>query len=100
MILCGINLSPNPDMSIFFGDNNLANYYTDESSDLMKEIKNTTDDAKIKEDYSKLAEIYRNDIPYISLYNNKHTVAYNTSLAGEIKSNWYNSLCGIETWYK
>ena len=66
----------------------------------MKEIKNTTDDAKIKEDYSKLAEIYRNDIPYISLYNNKHTVAYNTSLAGEIKSNWYNSLCGIETWYK
>ena len=66
----------------------------------MDEVKNTTDESKIKEDYSRLAEIYKNDIPYISLYTNKQTIAYNTSLAGEIKSNWFNPFCGIETWYK
>ena len=100
MILCGMNLSPNPDMSMFFGDNNLANYNTEEISNIMDEVKNTTDESKIKEDYSRLADIYKNDIPYISLYTNKQTIAYNTSLAGEIKSNWFNPFCGIETWYK
>lgn len=100
MILCSMNLSPNPDMSLFFGDNNLANYANEEVANLMNEIKNTTDETTIKNDYTRLAEIYKTDIPYISLYTNKYTVAYNTELVGEINSNWFNPLCGIETWYK
>ncbi len=100
MILCSMNLSPNPDMSLFFGDNNLANYANEEVTNLMNEIKNTTDETTIKNDYTRLAEIYKTDIPYISLYTNKYTVAYNTELVGEINSNWFNPLCGIETWYK
>lgn len=100
MILCGVDLSLSPDMSLFFGENNLANYYTDEVNNIMNEIKNTTDEQIIIKDYSRLAEIYKNNIPYISLYTNKHTIAYSTELIGEIKSNWFNSFCGIETWYK
>ncbi len=100
MILCSMNLSPNPDMSLFFGDNNLANYTNDEVSTIMDEVKNTTDEETIKKDYTRLAEIYKTDIPYISLYTNKHTIAYNTELVGEINSNWFNPFCGIETWYK
>ena len=100
MILCSMNLSPNPDMTLFFGENNLANYATDEITNLMNEVKNTTDEQTIKNDYTRLAEIYKSDVPYISLYTNKHTIAYNTELVGEINSNWFNPFCGIETWYK
>lgn len=100
IILCSMNLSPNPDMSLFFGDNNLANYANEEVTNLMNEIKNTTDETTIKNDYTRLAEIYKTDIPYISLYTNKYTIAYNTELVGEMNSNWFNPLCGIETWYK
>ena len=100
MILCSMNLSPNPDMSLFFGDNNLANYTNEEVTNIMNELKNTTDEDTIKNDYTRLAEIYKTDIPYISLYTNKYTVAYNTELIGEINSNWFNPYCGIETWYK
>ncbi len=100
MILCSMNLSPNPDMSLFFGEGNLANYTNEEVTNLMNEIKNTTDEQTIKNDFARLAEIYKTDIPYISLYTNKYTVAYHTELVGEINSNWFNPFCGIETWYK
>lgn len=100
MILCSMNLSPAPDMSLFFGDGNLANYNNEEVTNLMNEVKNTTDEQIIKNDYTRLAEIYKTEIPYISLYTNKHTIAYNTELVGEINSNWFNPFCGIETWYK
>ena len=100
MILCSMNLSPNPDMTLFFGDNNLANYTNEEVTNLMNEVKNTTDETTIKNDIARLAEIYKTDIPYISLYTNKYTVAYHTELIGEMNSNWFNPFCGIETWYK
>lgn len=100
MILCSMNLSPDPDMSLFFGEGNLANYTNEEVTNLMNEVKNTTDEETIKNDYARLAEIYKTDIPYISLYTNKYTIAYNTELVGEMNSNWFNPFSGIETWYK
>lgn len=100
MILCSINLSLSPNIVTFFGENNLANYNNEEVTNIMNEVKNTTDENVLKEKYKRLSEIYKTDIPYISLYNNKHTVAYNTSLVGTIEPNWFNPFYGIETWYK
>lgn len=100
MILCSMYLSTSPDLTTFFGDNNLANYQNDEVREIMQVVKNTTDENVIKEKYKRLAEIYKSDIPYISLYNNKQTIAHNTALVGEIKPNWYSAFYGIETWYK
>lgn len=100
MILCSMYLSPSPNMTTFFGENNLANYQNEEVTNIMNEVKNTTDDNAIKEKYKRLAEIYKTDIPYISLYTNKHTVAYNSALVGTIEPNWFNPYNGIETWYK
>ena len=62
--------------------------------------KNTTDENILKEDYKRLAEIYKTDMPYISLYNNKYTIAYNSGLVGDITPNWFNQFYGIEGWYK
>jgi ABC-type transport system substrate-binding protein len=100
MILCSINLSISPDLSTFFGANNLANYSNTEVDDLMNEIKNTTDENKLKDDYKRLAEIYKVDMPYLSLYNNKYTVVYNTNLVGFNEMNWFYQFYNLQIWHK
>lgn len=100
IILCSTYLSASPNFNTYFGDDNLANYTNDEVVNLMSEIKNTTDENKLKENYKRLAEIYKTEIPYISLYNNKYIIAYNSELIGDVKSNWYNLFYNIESWYK
>lgn len=98
--LCGINLSLSPDLETFFGGNNLSNYSNEEVNNIINEVKNTTDKNILQEKYKRLIEIYKEDIPYISLYSNKYVVAYNSGLVGDISPNWYNLFYGIEGWYK
>ena len=98
--VCSVTLSPSPNLNTFFGDGNLSNYTTDEIKTIMEEVKNTTDENILKEKYKRLEEIYKNDVPYISLYNNKYTVVYNTNLVGEINPTWFYQFYGIEGWYK
>ena len=98
--LCGINLSLSPDLETFFGENNLSNYSNEEVNNIINEVKNTTDKNILQEKYKRLIEIYKEDIPYISLYSNKYVVAYNSGLVGDISPNWYNLFYGIEGWYK
>ncbi|MCI8470151.1 MAG: peptide ABC transporter substrate-binding protein [Clostridia bacterium] len=100
MALCGMTLSPAPNLSTYLGESNIANYTNEEVTNIMNEVKNTTDEKNLKEKYAKLSEIYKTDIPYISLYNNKYTVAYNSGLVGEITPNWFYQFYGIEGWYK
>jgi len=98
--LCSMTLSPGPNLSTFFGEGNMANYTNEEVTNIMNEVKNTTDENILKEKYKKLSEIYKTDIPYISLYNNRYIVAYNSGLVGEITPNWFYQFYGIEGWYK
>lgn len=100
MALCSMTLSPTPNLTTFFGDGNIANYSNEEVTNIMNEVKNTVDENILKEKYARLVEIYKTDIPYISLYNNKYTVAYNSGLVGEITPNWFYQFYGIEGWYK
>lgn len=100
MILCSINLSVSPDLSTFFGENNLANYSSEEVTNLMNEIKNLNDENKLKQDYKRLGEIYKTEMPYLSLYNNKYTVAYNSNLAGTLEPNWFYQFYNIKDWHK
>ena len=100
MILCSMNLSISPDLSTFFGDNNLANYSNEEVTNIMNEVKNINDEEKLKQDYKRLGEIYKNEMPYLSLYNNKYTVAYSTELAGTLEPNWFYQFYNIKDWHK
>ena len=100
ILLCSITVSPSPDLTTFFGEGNLANYSNEEVNNIMNESKNTIDENILKEKYTRLMEIYKTDIPYISLYNNKYTVAYNSALVGNITPNWFYQFYGIEGWYK
>ena len=98
--LCSMTLSPSPNLTTYFGEGNIANYSNEEVTNIMNEVKNTTDENVLKEKYTRLFEIYKSDIPYISLYNNKYIVAYNSGLVGEITPNWFYQFYGIEGWYK
>lgn len=100
IILCSTNLSISPDLSTFFGDGNLANYSSEEITQILNEVKNTTDDNILKEKYEKLEQIYNTQIPYISLVNSKYNVLYNSNLVGDVAPNWYNIFYNIEGWYK
>ena len=74
--LCEITVSPSPNLNTFFGNGNLANYSNEEVNNIMNEVKNTNDENVLKEKYKRLIEIYKTDMPYISLYNNKYTVEF------------------------
>lgn len=100
IILCSMNLSVSPDLSTFFGENNLANYSNEEVTNIMNEIKNLNDEEKLKENYKRLGEIYKTEVPYLSLYNNKYTVAYSQTLAGTLEPNWFYQFYNIEDWHK
>ena len=98
--LCTVTLSLSPNLSTFYGENNLANFTTEEITNIMNEVKNTTDENVLKEKYARLAEINKSESPYISLYNNRYIVAYNSGLVGEITPNWFSPFYGIQGWYK
>ncbi len=98
--LCSMTLSPSPNLTTYFGEGNLANYSNEEVTSIMNEVKNTTDEQVLQEKYTRLSELYKTESPYISLYNNKYIVAYNSGLVGEITPNWFYQFYGIEGWYK
>ncbi len=100
MILCSINLSVSPDLSTFFGSNNLANYSNEEVTSIMNEVKNSNDEEKLKQNYKRLGEIYKTEMPYLSLYNNKYIVAYSQTLAGTLEPNWFYQFYNIKDWHK
>ena len=100
MLLCSINLSYSPNLETFLGNNNLANYTNEELKSILEEVKNTNDENILKEKYKRIAEIYKEEVPYISLYNNKFTVCCHSNLKGDVTPNWYNVFYNVAGWYK
>lgn len=100
MILCNSYAVPNINLNKYFGDGNIANYYNEEARNIINDVKNITDKGLLKDKYKRLYEIYIDDAPYISLYNNYSIVAYSKNLIGSMSVNWFNSFYNISTWGK
>lgn len=100
MILCGTYIGTNPDLTTYFGENNLANYNNEEAKTIINEVKNITDTETLKQKYKRLYELYVTDIPYISLYHSYDVVAYSKDLAGSLSANWFNMFYNISSWSK
>lgn len=100
LILTGVYSSYSPDLSKYFGENNLSNFYTEETNTIMKDINNITDEKLLREKYNRLYQIYVEQVPYIYLYYNRNTVIYNQSLMGDIKPNSYNIFYNVGSWYR
>lgn len=99
MMLTGIYTPLSPDLTSFFGQDNLANYENQEINTILAELNNITDKKLLKEKYKKILEIYQNEVPYIGLYRNQNLVAYTTRFRGEISPNNYSIYYNFSKWY-
>lgn len=79
---------------------NLANYKSNECTELLKEISNITDGEKLKEKYTEIANLYKEQSPYKSLYINQKSLICSTSLKADIEPNNYSIFYNIENWYR
>lgn len=100
MILTGVYNSYSPNLTTFFGENNLQNYNNEEMNKLLSEVKTITDENLLKEKYKRIVQIYEEEQPFISLYRNKQTIVKSQNLAGEISGNNYFSYYNLENWHR
>lgn len=100
MMLLGTSGIFNPDMTIYFGNENFSNYKNEEMETLLSEVKNIQDTNLIIEKYKRIYDIYKTDMPFVSLYFNRNTLCYSPYLMGEITPNGYNIFYNIEKWYR
>ncbi len=100
MILTGVNQGIAPDLSSYFGQNNIANFVNEEMINLLNEVKDIREETILKEKYNRMIEIYQEQMPYIFLYHNKQTLVYSPNVIGDVNPNRYNVYKGIETWYR
>lgn len=100
LMLCSIEQPIAPDLTTYFGQNNLANFNNQELKDIISYLNNISDENELKSKYQRLYEIYNEEVPYIGIARNKVLAVKNTDLNGEIKANWYNMFYNIDEWYK
>ena len=100
VMITGIHTAFSPKVTTLFGENNLANYSSENLTNIIYEIKNTTDYTKQKENYNQLYDEYLASFPYIFLYRNTGSVVYNQTLCGKISPNSYAIFYNIEKWYR
>lgn len=100
IILTGNVISIYPDLTSYFGKNNLSNYNNQEINQILKEINNIENEELLKQKYNRIYEIYKEEMPFISLYNNSNFLLYKRTLKGDLSNNWYNIFYNIENWYK
>lgn len=100
ILLTGTYTSYSPDLSTYFGTDNLSKFSNDNMQALISEISNITDEKVLKEKYNQIAQIYNKELPYIFLYNSNCSFIYSSKLMGEINPNSYNIYEGIGSWYR
>ena len=100
LLMTGIVVGISPSLNRFYADWNISNYYNDDSIRIINEVKNITDENKLYEKYKKLISIYKEDMPYVSLYQSKQLLLSNQKLQGNITPNMYNIFYNIENWYR
>ncbi len=99
ILLTGIYSSFSPDLTQFFGKDNLANYNNEEINIILEELKNIKSEELMKQKYLRILEIYNEDIPYIGLYRNKNLIAYSNNFRGEVLVNNYSIYYKLHEWY-
>ena len=99
-ILTGIETGFTPNLETFFGDGNIANYNNEEIKGILNKVKNTDDETELHNNYSRIYDIYVEEVPYIGLYRNTDTIICNQGLVGNITAYSFNIYHNIEKWYR
>lgn len=100
ILLTGVYNGLSPDLTYFYGVNNLANYKNETVLNVMKEVKNITEQNVLEEKHKELVNIVKDECPYISLYRNKNTLIINQNLIGNFEPTNYGIFKNFESWNK
>ena len=100
ILLTGIYNGYSPDISYFYGENNIANYKNDEVKSLINDLKNITDSRLLEEKYKTIIDITKDDCAYVSLYRNKNSLLVNQNVIGNFEPTNFGAFRNFETWNK
>ena len=100
IIIVNDTYSYSPSLEKYFGEGNLSNYTNNEINILLKKTEFLIDENEIKQKYTRINDIYNEQVPYISLYYDTNSMIYSPNLKGTITPNSYNLFYGIESWYR
>lgn len=100
IILTGNIISNSPNLYTYLGENNISNFYNEQIKVLLNEVKDIYDKELLKNKYLQIEEIFREEVPFISLFFNRLFVITTPNLKGDFTHNWYNLFYNIDNWYK
>ena len=100
VLLTGVYNSYSPELTYFYGENNISNYDNSEVKTLVNEVKNITDVNILEEKYKKIIEITKEECPYVSLYRSKNFLLINQNVIGNFEPNNYGIINNFESWNK
>ena len=98
-MLIGVNTPLSPNISTYYGEQNIANYKNEEIQTILNELKSIQKEDIIQEKYKRIKQINEKDCPYVGLYFNRNTVLHNMNLIGDIRPNNYSIFYNMEKWY-
>lgn len=98
ILFTGIYNGYSPDLEMFYGENNLANYTNDIVKSLLKDVKNITDEKLLKQKYEEIINQTQDDCSYIGLYRNKRSLVVSKKMSGNFEPSNYSIISNFETW--
>lgn len=99
-LIAGFHTGFSPKITALFDTNNIANYSSENLTNIMNDIRVTSEYKKQAENYERLYDEYLNNFPYIFLYRGTNSVVYNQTLCGKISPNNYSMFYNVEKWYR
>ena len=100
MLITGVYNSYSPDLTYFFGENNISNYRNENILSILSSGISTKSSKVLKEKYSEIYNTYKAEVPFIGLYRSKNITITSEKLIGEIIVNNYSTFYNISNWYR
>ena len=98
ILLTGVTVGISPDLTRYFGENNLSNYTNDEAKQILRDLYNISDEKILKEKYERLQSLYEEDRPYIGLYFSRNVLIHGKKVTTTANSTWFSVFYDIENW--
>ena len=86
-------------MTKYFEEGNLANYKNEQAEEILKDMKNISDEKTFKTKYEELQKIYEEHRAYIGLYFSRMAVISGKTLSIGTNQSWFNIYHNIENWH-
>lgn len=105
LVLTGLNVQPGQDLYTFLhssqiiGGKNYGSYSNSDMDFLFESLSETTSAEIIHDNYVKIQEIIREELPFISLFYKEYALVIRNKVKGTIEPDSQNPFRTIEKWY-